>query len=546
MNSCDSGCNYSNSSSAARTARTRFETIDSINAYDVDADADVGVNYGYDLDHGTNDPLRTPPKNNKHKRSSSGTDKDGEATQAPSQLTQCARSVHRQWVYVTTTIRDLMLRSITSTAMVAARYPRPTLIGITILSFALVAVGYFTNFEVRLDNEKLFTPSNSEVLEYEKFTSDRDMYLGTDQDVNVPAGERRLQISRNRTLPVTISVFEEGRNYTTIEYLNSDNEANANTSLVEVEEEESKRRTKSGRMFSFLMHANQENVFTIEGILKVFDAIDRMRAMPRYDELCSRGDDTYVDYYGKSTCEIKAITRFWNHNRTLFTESIKTEEDLFDAADAVFYPDDGLVDLPFVLAEMKEDEFGRPIYGEAFYGWFFLKSEFDLFENLMTDNLMGLRNEWLDDSSNIYRLEFAGITAFEREAKTAIMGDLPLLPVVFIIMCLFTCLVFFKWHRVQSRSLLGIGAVVTIVMSILSGYGLMFLFGKSIGGVDGCLQRLVLMSSNVSMFYFSFMLPSNRCANDYDDQPSGIRLLRHRSRRHIYHNRGIFQNRPPR
>ena len=127
---------------------------------------------------------------------------------------------------------------------------------------------------------------------------------------------------------------------------------------------------------------------------------------------------------------------------------------------------------------MQEDEVGRPIYGEAFYGWLFLKSDQDNFENDLTDHLIPVRNEWEEDSSNMYRLEFAGINAFAREAEASILGDLPLLPCVFIIMCLFTCLVFFKWDRVKSRSLLGIGAVATIGLSIMSGYGLMFICGE--------------------------------------------------------------------
>ena len=59
---------------------------------------------------------------------------------------------------------------------------------------------------------------------------------------------------------------------------------------------------------------------------------------------------------------------------------------------------------------------------------------------------------------------------FER----AIVEDIPLIPIVFIIMSVFTALVFFKRDKVQSRSLLGFGAVVAVLLSLLSGYGLLF------------------------------------------------------------------------
>jgi predicted RND superfamily exporter protein len=44
-------------------------------------------------------------------------------------------------------------------------------------------------------------------------------------------------------------------------------------------------------------------------------------------------------------------------------------------------------------------------------------------------------------------------------------------------MSMFTCLVFCKWHKVYSRTLLGLSAVVAVFLSIAASYGLMFIFG---------------------------------------------------------------------
>lgn len=60
----------------------------------------------------------------------------------------------------------------------------------------------------------------------------------------------------------------------------------------------------------------------------------------------------------------------------------------------------------------------------------------------------------------------------------AIVNDIPLVPIVFVVMGIFTSLVFWKKDKVQSRSLLGFGAVVTVLLSIMSGYGLQFVIGK--------------------------------------------------------------------
>jgi uncharacterized BrkB/YihY/UPF0761 family membrane protein len=71
----------------------------------------------------------------------------------------------------------------------------------------------------------------------------------------------------------------------------------------------------------------------------------------------------------------------------------------------------------------------------------------------------------------------------------AIVDDIPLVPIVFVIMGIFTSLVFWKKDKVQSRSLLGFGAVVTVLLSIISGYGLQFVIGKcAIPGTLRCAE----------------------------------------------------------
>jgi len=55
--------------------------------------------------------------------------------------------------------------------------------------------------------------------------------------------------------------------------------------------------------------------------------------------------------------------------------------------------------------------------------------------------------------------------------------DIPLVPIVFVLMALFTSLVFWKKDKVRSRSLLGFSAVFSVMLSIMSGFGLMILTG---------------------------------------------------------------------
>jgi hypothetical protein len=69
---------------------------------------------------------------------------------------------------------------------------------------------------------------------------------------------------------------------------------------------------------------------------------------------------------------------------------------------------------------------------------------------------------------------------FER----AIVNDVPLVPIVFVVMSVFTNATFWEKDKVRSRSLMGFGAVLAVIVSILSGYGVLFLSGT-------CSQRVL-------------------------------------------------------
>lgn len=57
------------------------------------------------------------------------------------------------------------------------------------------------------------------------------------------------------------------------------------------------------------------------------------------------------------------------------------------------------------------------------------------------------------------------------------MKDVTLVPLVFIIMSVFCVCVFFKRDRLYSRSMLGFCGVVGVLLSLFTGYGIMFLCG---------------------------------------------------------------------
>jgi Patched family len=105
--------------------------------------------------------------------------------------------------------------------------------------------------------------------------------------------------------------------------------------------------------------------------------------------------------------------------------------------------------------------------------------------------LLPIKKAWEEQPDSPYRLEFYMFTTVPSELTRAITQDLPLIPLVFAIMSAFTCIVFLRTDIVQSRGLLGLGSVVTILLSITSGFGLAFIIGLPFTSMTSILPFVV-------------------------------------------------------
>lgn len=104
-------------------------------------------------------------------------------------------------------------------------------------------------------------------------------------------------------------------------------------------------------------------------------------------------------------------------------------------------------------------------------------TNYDFEEDLLDNILDGIREDWINDKTTNFFVEIETDRSFGDEFSRALTNDMPLLPVVFIIMSLFTALMFAKRHWVRSQSLLGFSAVIAALLSIMTSHGFMFLCG---------------------------------------------------------------------
>ena len=422
-----------------------------------------------------------------------------------------------QWTRFTEAVHGSIIGVIVCLSVYSARNPKTVLTVISVVSLLLPLVGAFTNLRIEVEQEELLMPFKSLSRQHYKWIQ-------------------------------TESGFPQ-----------------------------------STRPFDILVHQGGANVLNLPTLRKVFEALEVFQKTPGYDFICASGDYE-LPVTGEKTCRINSATRFWWHNVTLFEEQVTSDDDLIRILSADKYPLGTPVgDHDFILGRYQYEMVPVEVQDESFYSQtaskdgnytsanigtanigtantgstqltsaatrmiltssqaFIIRIDVpwtqgtSAFEDTVTDELLGLRKEWDDDDTHNVHLEFFTFRSIPNEFFRAIANDMPLYPAVFIIMCGFACIAFYRKNQVQSRCLLGIGSVITIGLSLITGVGLMFIIGK----------RMDLVESMVELFYrHHLMCHLDHFARSSGDQPHrklGFCELWCRTRRYLY-NHGTLQS----
>ncbi|CAB9500204.1 Pick C1-like protein 1 [Seminavis robusta] len=332
-----------------------------------------------------------------------------------------------KWTKCTQWLHYAICQFVLAVSLRAARNPRSCIAIVLCVSLGVIATGFFTNFYVEANEEAMFAPTDALSRQHGRYVSNVDGF---------PEGERGIAVT---------------------------------------------------------IHRNGDNVVGYEVVNRAFMAVDFIRSLPEVQDLCSYSPKT--NDLGAPYCQSHGLMSFWNENSTLFRQETQGSDQvvietisknvtsegtpffhdffmgrsqrdpksglIFEAKMIVLY-----VGLPDVKLE-EEDVFGQV-------------TEVSLtpkVESAVIDALRELRKEWADEPGNVYKLEFLTMRSLGDELVRAIADDIPLIPLVFFIMTGFTCFVFYRNDPVKSRSMVGIGSVVTILMSIMTGFGMCFAIG---------------------------------------------------------------------
>ena len=262
-----------------------------------------------------------------------------------------------------------------------------------------------------------------------------------------------------------------------------------------------------------ILHSKGNNVLSMEGVDMLFQALDVFRWSDGYDNICgditNKNYSTIIDNTGTSvrrtsssratttatknstSCDISGVTNFFHDDYDDFVDTIHSDDDLIKAISSTSQNSilNGKIrtvkdffGFP-VESEFIEREENKTLITKAAS----LKLRIGLpvieagrsFEALVISRLLDFRNGIQNSAEgNKFQIEVLSAKSYDIETINALKEDMPLLPAIVAIMCVFSCCVYFKWDRVQSSCLLlGCGAVVTVILSLMTTFGLLFLVG---------------------------------------------------------------------
>jgi len=316
-----------------------------------------------------------------------------------------------KWTKALNMLHAPILNALQALTQTVVKNPKRTVYGISFFSIVLLVIGLFTNFSVDVDEDKLWTPSNSKAISHMDWIDDHSGFPEATHDLLL------------------------------------------------------------------FFHSNGENVLGQEEVQKVFDVLDAVRGVNNYNEACSESD--YVNSDGDNVCEIEGVVQFWGSDASVFEDQVSSDEQAIAAMSETVYPDGTPVSENSVFGKPQRDDDGTLTSVVSYTVTVKLPptDAGESFEDDALDLLLDLRDDWAADKDNSLVLEVTAEGSFGDEFERAILSDIPLIPIVFIIMSIFCAAVFFKRDKVQSRSLLGFGAVLAVVQSLLSGFGFLFICG---------------------------------------------------------------------
>lgn len=167
------------------------------------------------------------------------------------------------------------------------------------------------------------------------------------------------------------------------------------------------------REFLMFFHNHGENVALEEHMGFAFQALESVRGLPGYDEVCSESD--YTDHVTKEvTCQVSGVTKFWSNDESIY----RTDDQVMATMSAELFPDDGSrVERESLFGYPTFDDNGNLNYTQSFLVVIMLPDtdEAEDFEESAIDVILDLDDRWRANSTINLRVEVEAHRSFDDE-----------------------------------------------------------------------------------------------------------------------------------
>ena len=330
-----------------------------------------------------------------------------------------ALTFSQKWTKALQSFTRPLLQPILAMSHHAATHPKLYIVGTIVFSIGILFLGIVTNFEQETDDD-IWTPAGSKSVEHGSWIEDNS---------NFPKDTR----------DAVIIVHRNGQN----------------------------------------LFGDSDGSMALESAQRMFEALDEFRQTPRYEELCALS--SYVHpVTQKNTCQIIGASTYWNDTTAIFNEQATSNQVVLETMSAATFPYGGMVHHDTILGFNQFDEQGVLNYAESYFMVISLPPDdtegsfAEDFEDQALDRLLNLRDQWQGSG---FVVEILAERSFEDEFTRAVTKDLPLIPLVFVLMSILCIIIYARKDKVLSRSWLGFGAVATVLCAIMASFGLLFVIG---------------------------------------------------------------------
>jgi hypothetical protein len=171
------------------------------------------------------------------------------------------------------------------------------------------------------------------------------------------------------------------------------------------------------RSIFMTFHANGGNVLGYNQVDRVFGALDSVRSLPGYDEICAKSrhvDEKTMEH----TCEVWGMLEFWNNSAEIFHANVTSDEDTIFALSALKFPNGERVSEDSMFGFPQRDENGLLTSSLMFVISIYMPDidETEDFEEDVLDLILdGIREEWANEKGNDFQVEIQATRSFEDE-----------------------------------------------------------------------------------------------------------------------------------